>query len=166
MASARFGQLADGERTGTLTGTWGSGTVVQLLSQMSNQLGTLSRTVEQSTDRANALYDRGSKRLAKMPELVSSRAPISPRRDAFGNEATVLLGDGGAEVEVQPSLRQDAHLPAMVMPISAICSGPGLRVDRPAPFVQRKERPCRHKGNHSQGLSICRIGSGRIGSDS
>ena len=38
MASARFSQLADGEKTGTLTGTSGSGTVVQLLSQMSNQL--------------------------------------------------------------------------------------------------------------------------------
>ena len=92
MASARFGQLADGERTGTLTGTSGSGTVVQLLSQMSNQLGTLSRTVEQSSDQAKALYDRGSKHLAKMRELVSSRGPISPRSDAFGDEATALLG--------------------------------------------------------------------------
>jgi hypothetical protein len=33
MASARFSQLADGEKTGTLTGTSGSGTVVQLLTQ-------------------------------------------------------------------------------------------------------------------------------------
>jgi hypothetical protein len=92
MASAHFGQLADGERTGTLTGTSGSGTVVQLLSQMSNQLGTLSRTVEQSSDQAKALYDRGSKHLAKMRELVSRRGPISPRSDTFGNEATALLG--------------------------------------------------------------------------
>src|SRR3981081_2689518 len=55
MASGRFGQLADGERTGTLTGTSGSGTVVQLLSQMSNELGALSRTVEQSREQVTAL---------------------------------------------------------------------------------------------------------------
>ena len=91
MASARFGQLADGERIGTLTGTSGSGTVVQLLSQMSNQLGTLLRTVQQSSAQAKTLYGEGSMRLAKMRELVSSRGPISPRSDAFGNEATALL---------------------------------------------------------------------------
>jgi hypothetical protein len=92
MASARFGHLADGERTGTLTGTSGSGTVVQLLSQMSNQLGALSRTVEQSSDQVKALYDQGSEHLAKMRELVSSRDPIRQRSDAFGTEATALLG--------------------------------------------------------------------------
>jgi hypothetical protein len=92
MASARFGQLGDGERTGTLTGTSGSGTVVQLLSQMSNQLGALSRTVEQSSEQVKALYDQGSNHLAKMRELVSSRDPIGPRSDAFGTEATALLG--------------------------------------------------------------------------
>src|SRR3984893_16105524 len=92
MASGRFGQLADGERTGTLTGTSGSGTVVQLLSQMSNELGALSRTVEQSREQVTALYDQGGKHLAKMRELVSSRGPIGPRSDAFGTEATALLG--------------------------------------------------------------------------
>jgi hypothetical protein len=92
MASARFGQLTDGERTGTLTGTSGSGTVVQLLSQMSNELGALSRTVEQSREQVTALYDQGGKHLAKMRELVSSRGPIGPRSDAFGTEATALLG--------------------------------------------------------------------------
>jgi len=92
MASARFGQLADGEKTGTLTGTAGSGTVVQLLTQMSNQLGALSRTVAQSSEQAKALYDQGAQHLAKMRELVSSRDPIGPRTDAFGTEATALLG--------------------------------------------------------------------------
>jgi hypothetical protein len=92
MASARFGQLTDGERTGTLTGMSGSGTVVQLLSQMSNELGALSRTVEQSREQVTTLYDQGGKHLAKMRELVSSRGPIGPRSDAFGTEATALLG--------------------------------------------------------------------------
>jgi hypothetical protein len=92
MASARFSQLADGEKTGTLTGTSGSGTVVQLLSQMSNQLAALSRTVDRSSDQVKALYEQGEKHLAKMRELVSSRGPVGPRSDAFGTEATALLG--------------------------------------------------------------------------
>src|SRR4051812_27080634 len=92
MASARFSQLADGEKTGTLTGTSGSGTVVQLLTQMSNQLAALSRTVDRSSDQVKALYEQGEKHLAKMRELVSSRGPVGPRSDAFGTEATALLG--------------------------------------------------------------------------
>jgi hypothetical protein len=92
MASARFAQLAESEKTGTLTGTSGSGTVVQLLNQMSNELAALSRTVEQSSEPEKALYDQGSQHLAKMRELVSSRGPIGPRSDAFGTEATALLG--------------------------------------------------------------------------
>ena len=92
MASQRFGQLAEAEKTGTLTGTSGSGTVVQLLSQMSNQLNGLSQTVTQSSERTKALYDQGGKHLAKMRELVSSRGPVGPRSDAFGVESTALMG--------------------------------------------------------------------------
>ena len=41
MAATRFSKLAEAERGGSLTGTSGSGTVVQLLTQMSTQLGNL-----------------------------------------------------------------------------------------------------------------------------
>jgi hypothetical protein len=41
LASSRFAKLADAERAGSLTGTAGSGTVVQLLTQMSGQLDSL-----------------------------------------------------------------------------------------------------------------------------
>jgi hypothetical protein len=92
MASQRFGQLGESEKTGTLTGTSGSGTVVQLLSQMSNQLNGLAQTVVQSNDRTKKLYEEGGKHLAKMRELVSSRGPIGPRSDAFGTESTALMG--------------------------------------------------------------------------
>jgi hypothetical protein len=92
MASQRFGQLAESEKTGTLTGTSGSGTVVQLLSQMSNQLNGLSQTVTQSSERTKALYEQGGKHLAKMRELMSSRGPIAPRSDGFGVESTALMG--------------------------------------------------------------------------
>jgi len=71
---------------------------------MSNQLGALSRTVEQSGEQVRALYDQGGKHLAKMRELVSSRGPSRPRSDAFGTEATALLG-------VIASLRRSRSLP-------------------------------------------------------
>jgi hypothetical protein len=116
IASARFGQLADSERTGTLTGSAGSGTVVQLLSQMSNQLSALSRTVGQSTEQVQALYDQGGQHLAKMRELVSSRGPIGPRTDAFGTEATALLG-------VIASLQQTSVSPAVKRAADNLAAG-------------------------------------------
>lgn len=92
MASARFSKLAESERGGSLTGTSGSGTVVQLLGQMSTQLEGLSKEVTQSASSQKALFDQGSKHLEKMRELVSDRGPINARIDAFGKEATALLG--------------------------------------------------------------------------
>jgi hypothetical protein len=66
--------------------------VVQLLTQMSNQLNGLAQTVTQSNERTKALYDEGGKHLAKMRELLSSRGPIASRSDAFGAESTALMG--------------------------------------------------------------------------
>ena len=48
LASSRFAKLADAERAGSLTGTAGSGTVVQLLTQMSGQLDSLGQQVQAS----------------------------------------------------------------------------------------------------------------------
>ena len=57
--SQRFARLAQGERqTGALTGTSGSGTVVQLLTQMSNQLNNLAQQVELSRDQVRSLVDQ------------------------------------------------------------------------------------------------------------
>jgi hypothetical protein len=92
LASTRFAQLADAERGGSLTGTSGSGTVVQLLTQMSKQLGNLAQEVNGSADRVKALFEQGSKHIDKMRELVSDRGPINARSDAFGKEATGLMG--------------------------------------------------------------------------
>lgn len=92
MASTRFSQLAEAERTGSLTGTAGSGTVVQLLTQMSRQLSNLSGEVEKGSDRIKTLFEQGGKHLEKMRELVSSRGPINARSDAFGGEALSLAG--------------------------------------------------------------------------
>ena len=110
MASARFANLADAEKTGSLTGSSGSGTVVQLLKQMSDQLNGLSQKVTESNDRVQALYDEGSKHLARMRELISERGPIYQRSDAFGVEATALIGTIAAlqQTSVAPAVKRAA----------------------------------------------------------
>ena len=80
LASSRFAKLAEAERAGSLTGTSGSGTVVQLLTQMSGQLDSLGQEVQASGKRVSTLYEQGSKNLAKMRELISDRGPISAQR--------------------------------------------------------------------------------------
>jgi hypothetical protein len=92
MASSRFAKLAESERGGSLTGTSGSGTVVQLLGQMSTQLDGLAKEVTQSAAGQKALFEEGSKHLQKMRELVSDRGPINARVDAYGKEAVALMG--------------------------------------------------------------------------
>src|ERR1700716_235957 len=92
LASSRFARLADAERAGSLTGTAGSGTVVQLLTQMSGQLDGLGQQVQASDKRVSALYEQGSKSLAKMRELISDRGPISARSDALATESLTLMG--------------------------------------------------------------------------
>jgi hypothetical protein len=92
LSSTRFSRLAEAERSGALTGTGGSGTVVQLLSQMSNQLQDLGGQVQASAERAQALYSEGSGHIARMRELVSGQGDIKTRSDAFGAEAMKLIG--------------------------------------------------------------------------
>jgi hypothetical protein len=116
LASARFASLAESERTGSLTGSAGSGTIVQLLTQMSTQLGSLSKEVAQSADRVKTLFDQGSKHLASMRELVSSRAGIDARSDAFGVEAQALMG-------VIASLHQTSVAPAVKRAADGLKSG-------------------------------------------
>jgi len=116
MASARFAKLSESERGGSLTGTAGSGTVVQLLGQMSTQLDGLSKEVSQSAANQKTLFDQGSKHLEKMRELVSDRGPINARIDAFGKEATALLG-------TITSLQQRSVAPAVKRAADGLASG-------------------------------------------
>ena len=90
-ASARFATLAQDEReSGALTGTQGSGSVVQLLTQMSTQMTQLAGTISGSREEVAALFSQGSERLANMRELVSTPGDIRPRADAFQAEAVQL----------------------------------------------------------------------------
>ena len=116
MATTRFSRLADSERGGSLTGTSGSGTVVQLLTQMSSQLGNLSQEVTNSADRVKKLFEQGGKHLEKMRELVSARGPIAQRSDAFGAEAMALTG-------VIASLQQTSVAPAVKRAADGLTAG-------------------------------------------
>ena len=116
MAATRFSTLADAERNGSLTGTSGSGTVVQLLTQMSNQLGTLGQEVAGSADKVKVLFDQGSANLEKMRGLVSDRGPINERSDAFGKEAMSLMG-------VIAKLQQTSVAPAVKRAADGLVAG-------------------------------------------
>jgi len=116
MASARFAKLAESERGGSLTGTSGSGTVVQLLGQMSTQLMGLSQEVTQSAANQKTLFEQGSKQLERMRELVSDRGPINARIDAFGKDATALLG-------TITTLQQRSVAPAVKRAADGLASG-------------------------------------------
>jgi len=116
LASSRFARLADAERAGSLTGTAGSGTVVQLLTQMSGQLDSLGQEVQASGKRVSALFEQGGKNLAKMRELISDRGPISNRSDAFASESLALMG-------VIANLQQTSVAPAVKRAATSLSSG-------------------------------------------
>jgi hypothetical protein len=116
LASSRFSRLADAERAGSLTGTAGSGTVVQLLAQMSGQLDSLGQEVQASGKRVSALFEQGGKHLTKMRELISDRGPISTRSDAFATESLALSG-------VITNLQQTSVAPAVKRAATSLSSG-------------------------------------------
>src|SRR3954471_14483560 len=116
LASSRFAKLADAERAGSLTGTAGSGTVVQLLTQMSGQLDGLGQEVQASGKRVSALFEQGGKHLAKMRELISDRGPIAARSDAFATESLALMG-------VIANLQQTSVAPAVKRAATSLSSG-------------------------------------------
>src|ERR1700709_2705729 len=116
LASSRFARLAHPERAGSLTGTAGSGTVVQLLTQMSGQLDSLGQEVQASGKRVSTLYEQGSKNLAKMRELISDRGPIASRSDAFATESLALMG-------VIANLQQTSVAPAGKRAATSLSSG-------------------------------------------
>lgn len=110
-AADRFQRLADDERSsGALTGTTGSGSVVQLLTQMGAQMTELGNTISTSRDEVNALFEQGSQHLAKMRELVSAAGEVGPRADEFAAEVVQLNAIIASlqETGVAPSVKRAA----------------------------------------------------------
>lgn len=110
-ASERFSRLAADERnSGALTGTQGSGSVVQLLTQMSAQMNELAGTITNSRGEVQALYEQGSTHLATMRELVSAAGEVGPRADQFAAEVVQLNAIIASlqETGVAPSVKRAA----------------------------------------------------------
>lgn len=111
-ASNRFARLAnDEQQNGALTGTSGSGSVVQLLGQMSAQLDELDATIRQSRAQAEVLFDEGKKHLSNMRGLVSAPGAVQPRADLYAEEAVALSGVIAAlqETSIAPSVKRAAE---------------------------------------------------------
>lgn len=148
LASRRFANLADQERaTGALTGTSGSGTVVQLLGQMSAELNRLAVEVKQSRDDVKQDFQSGQRNLARMRELVSNTGPIEARATAFGEETLKLIGQITAlqQTSVAPSVKRTAVdlSKTFIAPI-ADSSDPGLAA-RQTEIVGRVEQAVRNQ---------------------
>jgi len=110
-ASERFAQLAAAERqSGALTGTTGSGSVVQLLSQMSAQIKELEAGINASREQVTNLFNEGQKRLETMRTLVSAPGQIEPRADQFSSEVVALTGVIASlgQTSIAPSIRRAA----------------------------------------------------------
>lgn len=92
-AGERFSRLAtDEQSSGALTGTSGSGSVVQLLSQMAAQMKELDTTIQGSREPIKQAFEQGQKHLATMRGLVSAPGAIEQRSDAFSAESVSLAG--------------------------------------------------------------------------
>jgi hypothetical protein len=110
--SERFSRLAEDERqSGALTGTTGSGSVVQLLSQMSSQLSELELGIAASRERVTTLFDQGRKHLETMRTLVSAPGAIAPRADQFSSEVVALTGVIASlqQTSIAPSVKRAAE---------------------------------------------------------
>ena len=107
LAATRFRRLAGSEADeGALTGTAGSGSVVQLLTQLASQLDELGAGIERGAERVEALFAEGQEHLATMRGLVTAPGAVAPRSDAFAREAVALAG-------VIASLEQTSVAPAV-----------------------------------------------------
>lgn len=111
-ASERFARLAEEERnSGALTGSSGTGSVVQLLSQMSAQMRELEATIQGNRETVRSLFGEGQAHLATMRGLVSGSGPVAPRADSFGEEAVALSGVVAAleQTSIAPSVARAAQ---------------------------------------------------------
>lgn len=112
LASERFLRLSQEEQaSGSLTGTSGSGTVVQLLRQLAAQLKRLAEEVRESRTRVDALYREGGRHLGQMRKIVSSSGPIEPRANAYADEAVALTGVIAAlqQTSIAPAVKRTAQ---------------------------------------------------------
>jgi hypothetical protein len=112
LAAQRFSLLSDQERqSGALTGTSGSGTVVQLTAQMATQLNGLAQEITASRERIKVLFESGGKSLSKMRQLVSATGPVEERTNAFAAETVTLTGTIAdlQQTSIAPAVKRTAE---------------------------------------------------------
>lgn len=148
LAAQRFARLAQQERrSGALTGTSGSGTVVQLLTQMSSELNNLLENVSASEAQVKSLFDQGRKNLARMRKLVTSAGPIDPRSNAFAEEVVQLTSVIAAlqQTSVAPAVKRTAVDLGRSFIAPAADGGTADLVDRQNKVVARVEEAVRQQ---------------------
>ena len=110
-AADRFARLADNERSsGALTGTTGSGSVVQLLTQMSAQMTELVEHHHQFARRGADAVRRGLGPSRQDARTGLGAGDVSPRSDEFASEVVQLNGIIASlqETGVAPSVKRAA----------------------------------------------------------
>ena len=107
IAASKFSDLAlQEQREGALTGSSGSGTVVQLLEQTSRQLSELETQIVDSKEQVSSLYNQGAEHLKQMRSLVSQQEPVSARSVLFAEEAAQVAA-------IVAELKQTSVAPAV-----------------------------------------------------
>src|SRR5690606_11069015 len=100
----------DERQSGALTGTSGSGSVVQLLSQISAQMRELEATIESSRETMRTLFEDGQAHLTTMRGLVSAPGSVQPHADSFAEVSVALSGVISAleQTSIAPSVARAA----------------------------------------------------------
>ena len=133
-AGERFARLAEQEQTsGALTGTSGSGSVVQLLSQMSAQMKELEARSRLRVRPCSRASSRARNIWRKMRGLVSAPGPIEARSDEFAAESVALSGVIASleQTSIAPSVNR-AAADLSVGFIAPVADGDSRRSGRPS----------------------------------
>ena len=112
----RFRQARRRRERGALTGTSGSGTVVQLLTQMSTQMDSLGKGIPAVGRPGEDPLRAGQPAYRQDARLLSDRGQIGPRSDAFGRKRLALMG-------VIASLQQTSVAPSVKRAADGLVSG-------------------------------------------
>ncbi|MBV6658200.1 MAG: hypothetical protein KI785_10595, partial [Devosiaceae bacterium] len=142
LASDRFRRLAREElATGSLTGTSGSGTVVELLNQMAGQLEGLATEVRAARVKSETLFEEGGRYLGEMRRIVTAAGPIEPRAIAYAEEAVALAGiiTALSETSIAPAVKRAAEDLSAAFVAPEVDGGTVDLAQRQAAIVERVE---------------------------
>lgn len=91
-ARQSFEELAELEKSGTLSGTAGRGAVFRVLTQKSEELKNLQEQIASQLPLIEEAFESGNKTLALMRELTVAPGPVDRRSVQFSEESVRLAG--------------------------------------------------------------------------